>query len=117
MNRTYILCGVAGSGKTTLGRRLAQRHGLKYLDADDFHPLENIEKMRDGLALEEVDREPWLKALEAGLKAEAGQPLLLAFPGLRAVHRARIERAAGGAHFGFLKVSRETARRRLVERG
>lgn len=57
-----VLMGVAGSGKTTVGRLLAQELGWPFYDADDFHPVENREKMRSGLPLSDEDRAPWLRA-------------------------------------------------------
>ncbi len=46
-----LVMGVTGSGKTTVGKLLAQRLGWLFLDADDFHPAENIEKMKHGVPL------------------------------------------------------------------
>jgi gluconokinase len=59
--------GVTASGKTTVGRLLAQRLGWLFLDADDLHPAANIEKMKHGVPLSDADREPWLTAIHAGL--------------------------------------------------
>ena len=58
-----ILMGVAGSGKTTVGRSLAQELGWAFYDADDFHLPANVEKMRRGVALTDADRAGWLKTL------------------------------------------------------
>jgi len=58
-----ILMGVTGSGKTTVGRLLAEDLGWKYFDADDFHPAANIEKMKSGVPLTDIDRQPWLVEL------------------------------------------------------
>ena len=58
-----VLMGVTGSGKTTVGKVLAKELGWKFCDADDYHPPENIEKMRLGIALTDEDRKPWLQAL------------------------------------------------------
>jgi gluconokinase len=57
--------GVSGSGKTTIGRLLAQRLNYAFRDADDFHPPENIEKMSRGEPLTDADRQPWLDAIAA----------------------------------------------------
>ena len=58
-----VVCGVAGVGKTTIGRLLAQELGWEFYDADDFHPAANIEKMKAGLPLTDEDRRPWLDRL------------------------------------------------------
>jgi gluconokinase len=61
---TIILCmGVAGSGKTTVGRLLAHELGWSFYDADDLHPPANIDKMRRGIPLTDDDRWPWLYTL------------------------------------------------------
>ena len=54
-----VIMGVAGSGKTTVGRMLADEMSWDFVDADDVHPLANIEKMRDGIPLTDDDRAPW----------------------------------------------------------
>lgn len=58
-----VLMGVTSSGKTTAGRLLAEATGFRFYDADDFHPAANIDKMRQGIALNDADRRPWLEAL------------------------------------------------------
>ncbi|MGI5218034.1 gluconokinase [Nocardia sp. CA-290969] len=57
-----VVMGVSGSGKTTVGIRLAERLGTEYADADAFHPPVNIEKMAAGIALTDDDRAPWLRS-------------------------------------------------------
>jgi gluconokinase len=58
-----ILMGVAGSGKTTVGRLLASELGWRFSEGDDFHPRANIDKMQRGIPLTDDDRWPWLQAL------------------------------------------------------
>jgi gluconokinase len=58
-----ILMGVTGSGKTTVGRLLAEDLGWTYADADDFHSEQNLEKMKAGIPLNDADRKPWLESL------------------------------------------------------
>jgi gluconokinase len=55
--------GVVGAGKTTVGILLAQRLGWRFADADDFHPAANIQKISNGIPLDDSDRAPWLAAL------------------------------------------------------
>jgi gluconokinase len=60
-----VVMGVSGSGKTTVGRALAEKTGWPYFDADDYHSSANIAKMRAGTALIDEDRKPWLERLHA----------------------------------------------------
>jgi gluconokinase len=64
-----LLMGVAGSGKTTVGRRLAAELGWSFRDADDFHPPANTAKMSAGIPLTDDDRAPWLAAIRAHIDA------------------------------------------------
>ena len=57
------LTGVSGSGKTAVGRALAERLGSPFVDADDYHPETNVQKMSSGHPLNDDDRRPWLEAL------------------------------------------------------
>ncbi|MGM1054435.1 MAG: NADP-dependent phosphogluconate dehydrogenase [Bacteroidota bacterium] len=59
----FIVAGVSGAGKTTIGKRLAKKLELPFYDADDFHPPENVAKMAHGIPLEDQDREFWLDTL------------------------------------------------------
>ncbi len=63
--RIILLMGVAGSGKTTIGRLLASELDWPYFEADDFHPAINKEKMSRGIPLNDEDRAPWLAAIRA----------------------------------------------------
>jgi gluconokinase len=60
-----LLMGVSGAGKTTVGRLLASELGWDFVDGDDHHPAENVEKMRNGIPLTDADRAPWLEKLRA----------------------------------------------------
>ena len=59
----YIILGVSGVGKTTIGKALAKQLHIPFYDADDFHPTSNVEKMKNGVPLNDEDRWPWLKEL------------------------------------------------------
>jgi gluconokinase len=84
--------GVAGSGKTTIGRRLAAELGWKFYDADDFHPPANVAKMKRGLPLDDADRLPWLESLQSLVRAsvERGESGVLACSALKARYRAHL---------------------------
>ena len=60
----YIVMGVSGTGKSTIGKLLSERTGWTFYDADDFHPPANIEKMYRGIPLTDSDRLPWLLKLK-----------------------------------------------------
>ncbi len=64
-----VVCGVSGVGKTTIGRLLAEALELPFYDADDFHPESNVEKMSNGIPLDDGDRRPWLDTLASHLYA------------------------------------------------
>ena len=66
-----IIFGVSGAGKTTIGKLLARELGWRFIEADDFHPAANIEKMRSGHPLTDEDRWPWLELFAAADRAIA----------------------------------------------
>ena len=63
--------GVAGSGKTTIGKKLSARTGLPFFDGDDFHLPEKVEKMRRGEPLTDRDRAEWLARINAIAREQA----------------------------------------------
>ena len=65
----FVIMGVSGSGKTTVGERLAKELGWSFRDADDFHPPANVAKMSAGHPLTDADRAPWLAAIRTHLAA------------------------------------------------
>ncbi|XP_006135922.1 putative gluconokinase isoform X1 [Pelodiscus sinensis] len=81
--------GVSGSGKSTVGSHLATKLGWKFYDADDYHPTENIQKMAQGIPLNDQDRIPWLWKLHNILMREelAGQSVILACSALKKMYR------------------------------
>ncbi len=84
-----VLMGVAGSGKTTIGRALATELGWQFYDADDFHPRANVEKIRQGTALTDADRLPWLEMLRTLVAAclERNESAVLACSALKESYR------------------------------
>lgn len=89
-----VVMGVAGSGKSSVGEALAKRLGLRFRDADEFHPNANIEKMTAGIPLTDADRWPWLDAIGAALGAPDGS-LVVACSALKRSYRDRLIEAAG----------------------
>ena len=114
-----LLCGVSGSGKTTIGRLLAARLRCRFIDADDFHPAANRAKMSRGEPLEDSDREEWLDALHARLIAASkdGEALVLACSALKAIYRERLaEGLATPLRILFLRADAQLLRQRLKQR-
>jgi gluconokinase len=84
-----VLMGVSGAGKTTIGKLLAARTGLKFEDADDYHPEENRKKMAAGTPLNNADRRPWLIALHDRMLQyrQKGKSAILACSALKQHYR------------------------------
>jgi gluconokinase len=108
--------GVAGTGKTTVGRKLAETLGGTFLDADDFHPPENVAKMRAGIPLDDADRAPWLDALAEALQSPANSPVVLACSALKEIYRDRLLAAAPDLILVFLNSDPALIRQRMEER-
>ena len=114
MSPHYIVMGVAGCGKTTIGSKLARSLGVLFLDADDFHPEANLKKMSSGTPLDDSDRIPWLEILREELRSNRG--CVLACSALKQNYRSMLQDAGRDTVFIMLDISKETARRRLLSR-
>ncbi|MBI4785267.1 MAG: gluconokinase [Oscillatoriophycideae cyanobacterium NC_groundwater_1537_Pr4_S-0.65um_50_18] len=84
-----VVMGVSGSGKTTIGRLLAESLQWQFSDADDFHSATNIEKMQQGIPLTDADRFPWLQAIRVAIEAWLSQEVnvVLACSALKSEYR------------------------------
>ncbi len=113
-----ILMGVAGSGKTTIGTLLSEAMGWKFFDGDDFHPKDNIERMRRGTALTDTDREVWLDRLHELVRGvnERDESAILAFSALRKIYRERVTDGVDGVQFVFLNGDAALLERRIKDR-
>lgn len=112
-----VLMGVTGSGKTTIGRKLAKTLGGVFYDADDFHPLANKEKMSRGIPLTDEDRTPWLEVLQAqmGKWSAENSNTVLACSALRQKYRDLLS-AELEVEWIYLKGDREILRQRIEKR-
>lgn len=110
--------GVSGTGKSTLGEALAERLDWAFIEADDFHPPENVAKMRGGQALDDDDRAPWLAAVNAELRriAEAGGDAVLACSALKHSHRHVLADGVDDLHFVHLHGDADLVEQRLRQR-
>jgi gluconokinase len=95
---------VSGAGKTTVGNLLARELGWHFLEADDFHPAANIDKMRSGRQLTDEDRWPWLERLRQQIERSlaAGENAVLACSALKRAYRDRL-RVSDEVKFVFLR--------------
>jgi len=111
----YVVMGVSGCGKSTIAQELAEKTGGLYLDADDFHPAANKQKMAAGIPLTDDDRWGWLHALNLELKRreETGETVFLACSALRQIYRDKLAEGLGRLKFIYLKGSRELIAGRL----
>lgn len=103
--RVLILMGAAGSGKTTVGRQLARDLSWPFYDSDDFQPAGNVAKMSQGLALNDQDRLPWLRALHdlvTGILSGRGHGVL-ACSALKQNYRDTLKGSLGGIGWVYLK--------------
>lgn len=112
-----IVMGVAGSGKTTLAREVARALDAAFLDADDFHPPANIEKITRGIGLDDQDRLPWLESISRTIAARrnAARPVVLACSALKESYR-KILAGEGKPTWVFLDIPRSSAAARLAAR-
>jgi len=113
-----ILMGVSGSGKTTIGRLLAQDLGWPFYDGDDFHPQANIDKMRQGMPLTDDDRAAWLTALRHFIDtlAQNHRSAVLACSALKQMYRDRLRVGQPEVYFVYLKGDYNLIRQRLLAR-
>lgn len=112
-----IVMGVAGAGKTTVGRLLAEQSGWDFADADDFHPPSNVEKIRRGVSLTDDDRKPWLAQLRAAVQQwiAENRNVVLACSALKRTYRQELE-AGPEVRFVYLKGSADLIASRLRTR-
>ena len=116
----FILMGVTGSGKTTIGELLAKRLGSIFADADDLHSAANKAKMAAGTPLTDEDREPWLVSLNQLLRQwqADGVEGVLACSALKAQYREMMTDGlrADKVQYVLLEASRDLLEQRLAQR-
>lgn len=113
----FILMGVSGSGKTSVGHRVAEQLDLPFLEGDDFHPARNIEKMSSGIPLTDEDRLPWIDALVTAINRQPQRDVVVACSALSQRVRDRLrERLRMPLRFLFLTAAPEVIQERLDRR-
>jgi gluconokinase len=110
-----LVMGVAGCGKSTVAAELARRLGATLIEGDEHHPLSNQQKMRDGIALQDSDRAPWLDKLDE-LIAAARDSAVLTCSALKRSYRDRLRSAEPALRIVYLEITLAEAHCRVEER-
>lgn len=119
MNRNlYVVMGITGSGKSTVGAALARALGLDFVEGDDYHPPENVRRMAAGIPLTDDDRADWLRALAARLREanESGAGVVITCSALKRSYRDLLRTAAPDVQFVYLQGSRAVISERVAGR-
>jgi gluconokinase len=110
-----VVMGVAGCGKSAMGQQLAARLGLPLIEGDDFHPPSNIQKMQEGVALTDADRQGWLQSLASQL-GQQGAGAVMTCSALKATYRNTLRAGVPALAFVHLAISHQESLRRVARR-
>lgn len=116
MQGSFVIMGVAGCGKSSVGAIVAKALDLPLIEGDDFHSDGSRAKMSRGIALTDADRDGWLNALGDQLRAHPAGAVLTC-SALKRSYRARLREASPGLRFVFLELNREQSLARVAGRG
>lgn len=110
-----VVMGVAGCGKSTLARLLADARQLPFIEGDQYHPPDNVRKMTQGVPLTDADRAGWLGSLGQAMEAQAGGAVL-ACSALKRAYRERLRAAVPGLRFVHIRIQQQDANARVAAR-
>jgi carbohydrate kinase (thermoresistant glucokinase family) len=117
MNKLIIIFGVSGSGKSCIGKKLSNDLNIKFIEADNFHSISNINKMKRNISLDDNDREEWLILLNNELKNELNKDIVIACSALKEIYRMKLINGLNANFFWFcLKGDFELINQRLKKR-
>ena len=110
--------GVSGSGKSLIGAGLARALGVDFVEGDEYHSAENVERMSRGIPLTDEDRARWLRSLAARIRKakEAGSSLVISCSALKRSYRDILRTDAPELRFIYLKGERALIAQRLAGR-
>ncbi len=116
--KTLVVMGVSGTGKSTLGRALSESLAWRFIEGDEFHPQENVDKMARGVPLNNDDRRPWLDQLnrEIANNQRKGVHSVVACSALKKGYRDRLTHGLEGVQFIFLCGAQDVILNRLHNR-
>ena len=116
--RVAVVMGVSGSGKTTIGRRLAETLGWRFQEGDALHSAANVEKMRAAIPLTDADRAPWLASIASVIDGwlACGEHGVLTCSALKRAYRDIIIGRRPGVALVYLKGSKALIAERLASR-
>lgn len=114
----YVVMGVSGCGKSTIGKMLGEKLSVPFYDADDYHFPENIQKMQNGMPLTDEDRKPWLTLLADNIKLwESSGGAVLACSSLKKIYRDILSSTTTDVvKFIYLKGDKAVLHARLTQR-
>jgi gluconokinase len=115
MNGPLVIMGVAGCGKSSFAAALSQALGWQLIEGDEFHPPENVNKMRAGIPLKDEDRAGWLDVLALEL-VRSGTCAVLTCSALKKAYRDRLRDSVPGLRFVHLDLTREQSMARVTQR-
>lgn len=104
--------GVSGTGKSTIGRALAEKLDMPFVEGDDLHPESNVAKMAAGIPLTDADRAPWLDRIAA----ELDRPVVITCSALKRAYRDRLRRAAPDLVLVYLHGAPDLLASRMAQR-
>ena len=114
----WVVMGVSGCGKSTVGQALAHAQGVAFVEGDQFHSASSVAKMSEGVALTDEDRSDWLRTLQAQLRdaAERGAGLVLSCSALKRRYRDLLRDGDPGLRFAHLQGPRDLIAARMQAR-